>query len=208
MNLILTGKTALVTAASGGLGSAVAEALAEAGVRATISGARGHRSKRPRRSLLARVDGPRLWSGTSAPRAARPSSQPRPWGHSVAASTSSSTTLVRQDLAGAYDRAHQRQRAKSFKTEVVSLPLLPLCRIHFRMDRYRMRRAGVRRFRIFARISRQPSMTLPRRLQNRRRESRCELASSVAHIDEHRLLPWPVWFLLSSRSIRFGMFHI
>ncbi len=38
MNLDLTGKTALVTAASGGIGSGVAEALAEAGVRVAISG--------------------------------------------------------------------------------------------------------------------------------------------------------------------------
>jgi 3-oxoacyl-[acyl-carrier protein] reductase len=38
MNLNLTGKTALVTAASGGIGSGVAEALAEAGVRVAISG--------------------------------------------------------------------------------------------------------------------------------------------------------------------------
>ena len=37
MNLHLTGKTALVTAASGGIGSGVAEALAEAGVRVAIS---------------------------------------------------------------------------------------------------------------------------------------------------------------------------
>ena len=38
MNLNLTGKTALVTAASGGIGTGVAEALAEAGVRVAISG--------------------------------------------------------------------------------------------------------------------------------------------------------------------------
>ena len=38
MDLNLTGKTALVTAASGGIGNAVAEALAEAGVRVAISG--------------------------------------------------------------------------------------------------------------------------------------------------------------------------
>lgn len=38
MNLNLTGKTALVTAASGGIGSAVAEALVDAGVRVAISG--------------------------------------------------------------------------------------------------------------------------------------------------------------------------
>ena len=38
MNLNLTGKTALVTAASGGIGSGVAEALADAGVRVAISG--------------------------------------------------------------------------------------------------------------------------------------------------------------------------
>ena len=38
MNLNLTGKTALVTAASGGIGSGVAEALAGAGVRVAISG--------------------------------------------------------------------------------------------------------------------------------------------------------------------------
>ncbi len=38
MNLNLTGKTALVTAASGGIGTGVAEALADAGVRVAISG--------------------------------------------------------------------------------------------------------------------------------------------------------------------------
>jgi 3-oxoacyl-[acyl-carrier protein] reductase len=38
MNLNLTGKTALVTAASGGIGTGVAEALAEAGVWVAISG--------------------------------------------------------------------------------------------------------------------------------------------------------------------------
>jgi 3-oxoacyl-[acyl-carrier protein] reductase len=38
MNLDLTGKTALITAASGGIGSGVAEALADAGVRVAISG--------------------------------------------------------------------------------------------------------------------------------------------------------------------------
>ena len=38
MNLDVTGKTALVTAASGGIGSGVAEALAEAGVRVAING--------------------------------------------------------------------------------------------------------------------------------------------------------------------------
>jgi 3-oxoacyl-[acyl-carrier protein] reductase len=38
MNLNLTGKTALVTAASGGIGSAVAEALVDAGLRVAISG--------------------------------------------------------------------------------------------------------------------------------------------------------------------------
>ena len=38
MDLDLTGKTALVTAASGGIGSGVAEALATAGVRVAISG--------------------------------------------------------------------------------------------------------------------------------------------------------------------------
>src|SRR5580704_17782433 len=38
MNLNLMGKTALVTAASGGIGSGIAETLAEAGVRVAISG--------------------------------------------------------------------------------------------------------------------------------------------------------------------------
>ena len=38
MNLDLTGKTALVTAASGGIGKGIAEALAQAGVRVAISG--------------------------------------------------------------------------------------------------------------------------------------------------------------------------
>jgi 3-oxoacyl-[acyl-carrier protein] reductase len=38
MNLNLTGKTALITAASGGIGSGVAEALCDAGVRVAISG--------------------------------------------------------------------------------------------------------------------------------------------------------------------------
>src|SRR5262245_57315955 len=38
MNLNLAGKTGLVTAASGGIGSGVAEALADAGVRVAISG--------------------------------------------------------------------------------------------------------------------------------------------------------------------------
>ena len=38
MDLNLTGKTALITAASGGIGSGVAEALAKAGARVAISG--------------------------------------------------------------------------------------------------------------------------------------------------------------------------
>ena len=38
MDLNLTGKTALVTAASGGIGKGVAEALADAGVRVAVSG--------------------------------------------------------------------------------------------------------------------------------------------------------------------------
>ena len=45
MNLNVTGKTALVTAASGGIGRGVAEALADAGVGWRSAGARWRRSK-------------------------------------------------------------------------------------------------------------------------------------------------------------------
>jgi 3-oxoacyl-[acyl-carrier protein] reductase len=38
MNLGLEGKTALITAASGGIGSGIAAALADAGVRVAVSG--------------------------------------------------------------------------------------------------------------------------------------------------------------------------
>ena len=41
MNLGLEGKTALITAASGGIGSGIAAALADAGVRVAVSGRTG-----------------------------------------------------------------------------------------------------------------------------------------------------------------------
>ena len=57
MNLNLTGKTALVTAASGGIGSGVAEALAEAGVRVAISGRTLRSLKKVAESLASRAGG-------------------------------------------------------------------------------------------------------------------------------------------------------
>ena len=81
-------------------------------------------------------------------------------------------------------------------------------RNHCRTDRCKMRWVGAHHLRISAHISRQRSLHLPGKLQNRRRESRYELASSVAHIDELRRFPRPVCFQPISRSIRFGSFHI
>ena len=66
MNLNLTGKTALVTAASGGIGRSVAEALAEAGVRIAISGRTRASLEMVGEALACRAGGPRSWSGTSA----------------------------------------------------------------------------------------------------------------------------------------------
>ena len=57
MNLNLTGKTALVTAASGGIGSGVAEALAEAGVRVAISGRTLRSLEKVAESLASRAGG-------------------------------------------------------------------------------------------------------------------------------------------------------
>jgi 3-oxoacyl-[acyl-carrier protein] reductase len=57
MNLHLTGKTALVTAASGGIGRGVAEALADAGVRVAISGRTLASLETVAETLASRADG-------------------------------------------------------------------------------------------------------------------------------------------------------
>jgi 3-oxoacyl-[acyl-carrier protein] reductase len=57
MDLHLTGKTALVTAASGGIGKGVAEALADAGVRVAISGRTPATLERVAESLTSRAGG-------------------------------------------------------------------------------------------------------------------------------------------------------
>jgi 3-oxoacyl-[acyl-carrier protein] reductase len=57
MNLDLAGKTALVTAASGGIGSGVAEALADAGVRVAISGRTRASLERVSETLASRAGG-------------------------------------------------------------------------------------------------------------------------------------------------------
>jgi 3-oxoacyl-[acyl-carrier protein] reductase len=57
MNLNLTGKTALVTAASGGIGQGVAEALADAGVRVAISGRTLASLETVAETLASRADG-------------------------------------------------------------------------------------------------------------------------------------------------------
>ena len=57
MNLHLTGKTALVTAASGGIGRGVAEALADAGVRVAISGRTLASLEMLAETLASRADG-------------------------------------------------------------------------------------------------------------------------------------------------------
>ena len=57
MNLHLTGKTALVTAASGGIGRGVAEALADAGVRVAISGRTLASLEMVAETLASRADG-------------------------------------------------------------------------------------------------------------------------------------------------------
>ena len=72
MDLNLIGKTALVTAASGGIGKGVAQALAEAGVRVAISG-RTRSSLEEVAETLARAGHHRSsWSATSAPKAPGP----------------------------------------------------------------------------------------------------------------------------------------
>jgi 3-oxoacyl-[acyl-carrier protein] reductase len=55
MNLGLEGKTALITAASGGIGSGIAEALADAGVRVAISARRGAALEQLAGSLASRA---------------------------------------------------------------------------------------------------------------------------------------------------------
>ena len=57
MNLNLAGKTALVTAASGGIGEGVAEALADAGVRVAISGRTRASLQRVAETLASRAAG-------------------------------------------------------------------------------------------------------------------------------------------------------
>jgi len=57
MNLGLEGKTALITAASGGIGSGIAEALADAGVRVAISARRGDALEQVAGSLASRAGG-------------------------------------------------------------------------------------------------------------------------------------------------------
>ena len=57
MNLHLTGKTALVTAASGGIGRGVAEALVDAGVRVAISGRTLASLETVAETLASRADG-------------------------------------------------------------------------------------------------------------------------------------------------------
>src|SRR4051794_11056545 len=57
MNLGLDGKTALITAASGGIGSGLAEALADAGVRGALSARRGAALEQVAGSLASRAGG-------------------------------------------------------------------------------------------------------------------------------------------------------
>jgi 3-oxoacyl-[acyl-carrier protein] reductase len=57
MNLGLDGKTALITAASGGIGSGIAEALADAGARVAISARRGAALEQVAGSLASRAGG-------------------------------------------------------------------------------------------------------------------------------------------------------
>jgi 3-oxoacyl-[acyl-carrier protein] reductase len=62
MNLDLAGKTALVTAASGGIGAGVAEALADAGVRVAIGGRTRATLETVADRLAARAGGrPAIW---------------------------------------------------------------------------------------------------------------------------------------------------
>jgi 3-oxoacyl-[acyl-carrier protein] reductase len=57
MNLGLEGKTALITAASGGIGSGIACALADAGVRVAISARTGAALEQVARWLASRAGG-------------------------------------------------------------------------------------------------------------------------------------------------------
>jgi 3-oxoacyl-[acyl-carrier protein] reductase len=57
MNLGLEGKTALITAASGGIGRGIAEALADAGVRVAISGRNGAALEQVGAALAGRAGG-------------------------------------------------------------------------------------------------------------------------------------------------------
>ena len=72
MDLNLIGKTALVTAASGGIGKGVAEALAEAGVRVAISGRTRSSLEEVAETLASRGHRRSSWSAMSAPKTARP----------------------------------------------------------------------------------------------------------------------------------------
>jgi 3-oxoacyl-[acyl-carrier protein] reductase len=88
MNLNLTGKTALVTAASGGIGSGVAEALAEAGVRVAISGRTRPSLEMVAETLASRAGGrPAIVVGDVGAKG----------GPAQIESRLSSTTLVRRD---------------------------------------------------------------------------------------------------------------
>jgi 3-oxoacyl-[acyl-carrier protein] reductase len=78
MDLNLTGKTALVTAASGGIGKGVAEALADAGVRVAVSGRTRSSLEAVAETLASRAAArPVIVVGDVAPRTARPRSRRR-----------------------------------------------------------------------------------------------------------------------------------
>ena len=95
MNLGLEGKTALVTAASGGIGSGIAGALADAGVRVAISARTGAALEQVAGSLASRAGGrPVIVVGDVSRKAGRLKLLLKRWPRSAGMSISSSTTPV------------------------------------------------------------------------------------------------------------------
>lgn len=95
MKLGLDGKTALITAASGGIGSGIAAALADAGVHVAISGRTSTALEHVAGRLASCSGGrPAIVVGDVVRKAVPLGSRTKPWRLLAGASTSSSTTPV------------------------------------------------------------------------------------------------------------------